>query len=135
MDLNGFFYSAFLQTQTENEDDDDGEYMVVFARPSASRALSASPPWFMDGTYKVKPELAAQLYCVHYVVHDDVLPAVYVLMKKKAQQSYEILFKAIKNALPANRQQGPTRVSLDFEQAAIAALREVFPQTIPSCCY
>ena len=32
-----------LHRNEENEDDDDGEYMVIFARPSALRALSASP--------------------------------------------------------------------------------------------
>ena len=70
------------------------------ALASALRALRMASLWFMNGTYKVKPELAAQVYTIHYAVHDDGLPTVYAFMKRKSQQSYEILFRTIRGPRP-----------------------------------
>ena len=49
---------------------------LMFGRPSAITAMSKSRMWYMDGTFKSRPLLFAQLYVLHYEYHGHVIPGV-----------------------------------------------------------
>ena len=89
----------------------------------------------MDGTFKTRPLLVAQLYIVHYQTGDHVVPGLFTLMERRTEADYTELFNAIKNLLPPNRQEGPQQFSLDFELAVINSFTATFPRSSPTLCF
>ena len=91
--------------------------------------------WYLDGTFKSRPLLFAQLYVIHYSYMDNVVPGVYVLMADKRQESYNAVFSTLRDALPDEQRAGPVYYSVDFELAAANALKEVFPRAKEAFCF
>ena len=114
---------------------DDDHRIVLFGHNSALTEMAHSPLWYMDGTFKSRPLIAAQLYVVHFERHENVLFGCAALMMDKTQQAYEAVFNAIKENLPENRRSGPARVSTDFEIQAANAFKDVFPDSMESFCF
>ena len=56
-------------------------------------------------------------------------------MADKSEESYKILFQELKNLLPAGRRSGPSRISMDFEIAAMHAFKQVFPLATENYCF
>jgi hypothetical protein len=54
-----------------------------------------------DGTFKVVPPLFEQLYTIHGVKHNNVIPSVFILMLNRRESTYERVFEAIKNFEPS----------------------------------
>jgi len=54
---------------------------------------------------------------------------VIALLERKTKDTYEALFRVLKSAVQEkfHRQLAPTRVSTDFEQAVISAVKHSFP--------
>lgn len=125
------------EEEDEEEEDDDVEQsrILMFATPRGLRELARSKYWYVDGTFKSAPDSAHQLYTVHYRQHNAVFPAVYILMEERTEEAYERVFRALKNALPQRRRNGPDLVSSDFELAAINAFRQVFPAAEERFCF
>ena len=77
----------------------------------------------VDGTFAVCPSLFYQLYTMHGIIKDTTVPLVYCLMSK-TKEKYKELFAALKNL---NAMLDPHEVTMDFEIAAIEALKSSFP--------
>ena len=89
----------------------------------------------MDGTFKSRPLLFAQLYVFHYQYRDHVIPGIFVLMENRQQQTYAVLFDVITNSLPANARGGPELFSVDFELGAVNSFKETFPESREAYCF
>ena len=80
--------------------------ILIFGTEESKRVLELSENWQADGTFKVTPPIFAQVYSIHASRHGDLVPAFYCLLPNKAQETYERLFRAVRqliaNALPTS---------------------------------
>ena len=104
--------------------------MVVFATDLLLRLLQANT-WMMDGNFKLAPAKVLQLYVIRVPLGLITVPVVYALLQHKAQETYEELFNVVIGRCNQLRYQiDPDNVILDFENAAIQALRRVIGQDV-----
>lgn len=94
--------------------------------------LSRSREWFADGTFDTAPGLFEQLYTIHVVQFNAVIPVVYALLPDKSGQTYTKLLRELKNLQPGLQ---PQRLLTDFESAAFGAFDTEFPGIIKTGCY
>ena len=106
---------------------DDGDRMLIYATQRNIDVLRSSDHWFMDGTFKVVPQVFYQLFTVHALQADRVIPCVYALLPNKTGQTYRELLRQL---LELEQGLRPTSVLTDYEIGAVAAIQEVFPQTV-----
>ena len=102
----------FLQADIQ-----DPARLLLFASPEAVQLLQDSDHWFVDGTFKTCPDLFYQLYTIHALKQDRVLPCVYALLANKSQPTYECLFAEVKR------------------RVAYIAASLVFPDTVIKGCF
>ena len=86
---------------------DDPQQLFVFCTDRNIDTLEQNAHWFMDGTFKVVPELFVQLFTIHAVVDNRALPMVYVLL----QADYERVFHKL---LESRNTLSPSSILLDF---------------------
>ena len=110
----------------------DPRRILIFGTNRTMTLLQQSPHWFMDGTFKIVPELFYQLYTVHALSSGDVIPCLYVLLPNKTNETYGRLFQAMLTILPGLQ---PTTVTMDFEIAAMTAVNETFPGVVKNGCF
>ncbi|CAN7942588.1 unnamed protein product [Ixodes hexagonus] len=55
--------------------------------------------WFMDGTFKVTPSIFFQVYTIHVMYKDAVVPLVYALLLNKTEETYQRFFTVLSSAL------------------------------------
>jgi hypothetical protein len=79
----------------------------------------------------VAPKLFEQMYSIHASIHGKTLPLVYSLLPNKKQETYEELFRIVKQHI----QREPTFITIDFEKAAENAFATVFPQCTILACF
>ena len=113
----------------------DVNRMLVFATDDGIDMLANSSQWFGDGTFKLCPQIFPQIYTTHTLVTHEVLPCVFALLPSKAEIVYEQLFTTVCNAVRNNNGNDPDGFLVDFETAAINAIRNVLPQTDISGCF
>lgn len=90
----------------------------------------------MDGTFKLVPNLFAQLYTIHGFWMEKVMPLAYCLLPDKYKSTYLAVFDKLQQAAMENGMHfNPQWIMLDFEGSALIALREVFPRTELKGCY
>ena len=118
----------FLRYDSNNED----LRVLIFATDETLGLLERSDCWFCDGTFKVVPELFYQLYTVHVLQENFVIPCVYALLPNKAEATYDLLFAELRNI---RRDLNPGRIMTDFEIAAINSLRRNWPNAILDGCF
>ena len=116
----------FLQADLQ-----DPARLLLFASPEAVQLLQDSNHWFVDGTFKTCPDLFYQVYTIHALKLDRVLPCVYVLLANKSQPTYECLFAEVKRLVDTP----PVTLLMDFERAAYNAASLVFPDTVIKGCF
>jgi hypothetical protein len=88
--------------------------------------------WYADGTFKASPYLFTQIYTIHAMKYDNVIPTVFALMPNKTQVSYNRVFSALKNLNP-NLQS--ISIMTDFEQSTINAFKEAFHNALQRGCF
>lgn len=111
----------------------DGENRIVLlSRPDQVRRLSRCAHLFVDGTFHAAPSITFQLFTVHGLVNDRVVPLLYAFLPDKKQRTYVRVFRAVCNALPSFR---PISIMMDFEAAVINACRAVFPEAELHGCF
>ena len=108
---------------------------LLFGCNQTINAMSRSRIWYLDGTFKCRPLLFAQLYVIHYEYQDHVIPGIFVLMENKTQRSYNDVFGAIRDRMPEDLRTGPSHFSMDFELGAANAFKEVFENTEEAFCF
>lgn len=94
--------------------------------------LQTAEHFLVDGTFKVTPEIFYQVFIIHAVYREHVVPVIYSLLRRKDGGTYTRLINEIVNIAP---NWSPTSVMMDFEQASINALKKKFPSVSLSGCY
>ena len=78
--------------------------------------LSQSTTLFMDGTFKAAPRLFSQLYWVHAVYREHVVPVLYCLLPDKSRATYHRMFDIVRGKMAAlNLPLNPQIIMSDFE--------------------
>ena len=79
----------------------DENRILVFGTKRSMALLQAAENVYMDGTFKIVPELYCQLYKIHASTNAGcMVPCVYALMPNKTRESYNCLFEAMKHLTP-----------------------------------
>ena len=90
--------------------------ILIFASPEQLHVLQAAKDFLVDGTFKVVLEIFYQLFIIHAVYRQYVVPVVYALLRQKSTDTYSRLIdeviKVAPNWLPAS-------IMMDFEQTGI----------------
>ncbi len=88
--------------------------------------------FFIDGTFKVVPEIFFQLFVIHALYRDHVLPVLFVLLPGKSGQIYTKMMNDIMELIPG---WSPQRMMMDFEKAAMNMVSGRFPRIELSGCF
>ncbi|KAK0425787.1 hypothetical protein QR680_009385 [Steinernema hermaphroditum] len=131
-----------IETQTENPENflmaegnagDPNRMIILCCRTDLNR-LAECNTWFADGTFKVAPEMFMQLWVIHGLVHNRVLPFVYCFMPNKLEESYDRILRTLINASPAISS-NVRNVYIDFEKAEENAFRACIPRAHIHGCF
>ena len=99
--------------------------ILIFGRYRSLEILAESTSWYADGTFKVAPSLFSQIYVILAKYMNGVHPLLYALLPDKKKQTYEQLLQIIINIKPGLKS---ISIACDFEQAAIKAFQNIFPE-------
>ena len=105
--------------------------VIVFAADEPLLHLAASDTWFMDGTFKGCPVIFKQLYVIRALLDDGAVSCVYAYIPGKERLQYTEVFVAVQQRLQALGVLTRVRkITVDFEQGAYEAFKNVFGQHI-----
>ena len=62
---------------------------MAFASDEQIDMLQNTDDFLVDGTFKVVPWMFYQLYIIHAVYRDHVVPVIYALLRKKRKDTYQ----------------------------------------------
>lgn len=107
----------------------------MFADVQAS-LIRDGTEFFVDGTFKSCCPLFDQLYTLHVDLGSTeqstvVVPAAFALLPDRKESTYRSLFQLIRQCVP---QFSPKKIHIDYEKAAINAIKEMFPETTIKGC-
>ncbi|XP_025192763.1 uncharacterized protein LOC112592834 [Melanaphis sacchari] len=105
--------------------------ILIFCTREGLELMSESEHWFADGTFKSAPSIFTQIYTIHVLIYNTVIPVVFALLPDKSTSTYSYLIKTLKSHIPLN----PKTIMTDFEQSAILAFKEIFPNIISRGCH
>lgn len=106
--------------------------ILIFGRQTGLNILERSKTWFVDGTFSVSPSLFSQVYIILAEDVGGIHPIIYALLPNKKGETYRKLFTML---IDLNPRLLPDSISIDFEIAAISAIKEAFPQLNVHGCY
>ena len=106
-----------------------------FATNDGIDMLADSNQSFGNGTFQLCPQIFSRIYTVHALVNHEVLPCVFTLLPSKAEIVYEQFFTTVCSAIRNSNCNDPDGFLVDFETAAINAIRNVLLQTNISGCF
>jgi len=112
--------------------------ILMFATDNYLSLLSKSDTWFVDGNFGLAPEFFKQLYVIRVQINSVIVTAVYCILQKKNQSTYEEIFRVIlKECETRDLYPDPLYLHLDFEIAVINAAKNIFGShiTINGCFY
>lgn len=88
--------------------------------------------FFIDGTFKVVPEIFYQLFVIHANYRDHIIPVAFVLLSGKTGQHYQTMINEIIALVPG---WSPRQIMIDFEKALITMFGRAFPRAELSGCF
>ena len=91
----------------------DEKRILIFGSPDALQLLRESSHWFGDGTFKVCPRVFFQVYTLHGLVQDRIIPCIYALLPDKSEDTYRRFFEEVRNTL--DLEHSPQDIMIDFE--------------------
>ncbi|KAK4876603.1 hypothetical protein RN001_009109 [Aquatica leii] len=97
--------------------------ILIFRRQSNTNTLADCTSVFVDGTFKICPNLFTQVYTVSGLKYGGVHPICYVLLPDKKKVTYDALFEQLCVLMPNLR---PQNIYCDFEMAAFKIIVEKF---------
>jgi hypothetical protein len=111
--------------------------LIIFGTMQNLRLLCHAATIFMDGTFKMAPEMFCQVYSIHIWHLEIMIPVAIGLLPSKTQETYSRMFRLLMGA--ANRygmQFQPQTICIDFEIAVIKSIHEIFPYSrIRGCLF
>ncbi|KAE8739816.1 hypothetical protein FOCC_FOCC014684 [Frankliniella occidentalis] len=117
-------------------DPEEDQRVIIFTTDKHLRLLARATYWVMDGTFKVAPHIICQVYAIHAAINGKWVPLVVVLMERKTRRAYDDVFEILKTETRrrVRRELAPEKVSTDYEQSAIQAVRAAFPDAEVAGC-
>ncbi|KAG0440244.1 hypothetical protein DMUE_1883, partial [Dictyocoela muelleri] len=109
----------------------DPERVVIFGTNTSFTHLKNSSFWLCDGTFKSCPNDFNQIYTIMGEVRGAMYPLIYILVKKKSTNVYDIIFDKISKKILTQ----PKFIIIDFESAAYLSLKKNFPNSSISGCF
>ncbi|KAI5645679.1 MULE transposase domain-containing protein [Phthorimaea operculella] len=111
--------------------------VLIFASTKIHQHVVGIQHYFCDGTFDCCSAPFSQLYTIHgdlgsTETSTNIVPLFYVLLTNKETATYEVMFKKIKEAVPAFN---PAKFTLDFEASALRAIQNVFPDAVIRGCF
>ncbi|CAF2151195.1 unnamed protein product [Rotaria magnacalcarata] len=103
--------------------------IIIFASAEQLQLLENGEQLLVDGTFKVTPSIFYQLYAIHVVYRNAVLPVVFALLPNKTQQTYRRLIDKLSEIGPS---WSSKFIMMDFELASINAFGDKFVATTNS---
>ena len=80
------------------------------------QVMSQSTALFMDGTFKAAPRLFTQLYSIHALYRDHVVPVIYYLLPNKLRATYHDVVDILKRVMATYRLLlNPQTIMSDYE--------------------
>ena len=107
--------------------------ILIFGSPDALQLLRDSPHWFEDGTFKVCPIIFFQVFTLHGLVQDSIIPCIYALVPNKSEDTYRRFFEEVRDTL--DLEHSPQDIAIDFEIAAINVAAATFEGTEMKGCF
>ncbi|KAF0687707.1 MULE domain-containing protein, partial [Aphis craccivora] len=105
---------------------------LLFILPGIKKTGST---FLLDGTFSSSPSFGNechQLYVIMGIAFNTGFPIGFALMSRKTERAYTALFNKILSIVPEWQ---PQIIIVDFERAAIAAIRTIFPYTTIRGCW
>ena len=112
-------------------DDGSEDKILIFCTDRFLQILCRSKKIFDDGTFFTCPLLFSQIYTIHGMIRDKMVPLVYCLLPKKDIRTYRRMIRSIQDAAADRHPELPfipTEVQMDYEMAMISTLRQLFPE-------
>ncbi|KAL3692881.1 hypothetical protein R1sor_006532 [Riccia sorocarpa] len=106
--------------------------ILVFATGRNLELLYQCRHWMADGTFKSAPQHFVQIWTIHIVKSDVVIPVVYALLPNKQKESNIRVLRILKER---HVRLDPELILTDFEESEIRAFKEVFPAARLRGCY
>ncbi|CAF3804450.1 unnamed protein product [Rotaria sordida] len=106
--------------------------ILIFSSSEQLEILQTSTNFLMDGTFEIVPEIFYQLYVIHAVHREHVMPVAFCLLRRKTMTTYQEMINKILEFAPA---WNPQNIMLDFEKAVLNVLSNSFPHVSLSGCY
>ena len=101
----------------------------MFATKQQLEFLASAKSWYIDATFKLCRHPFTQLMTINAFVRKDdhvkQVPLLFVLMSRRKKAEYREVLKQLLEILPSAP--AVKQITLDFEKATWAALREVYP--------
>jgi hypothetical protein len=94
---------------------DRSNRILIYSTETNLRALTTTGHWFADGTFKVAPELFYQVFTIHALVDNNIMPCVYALLLKKIEDAYFEMFQQLLHLKPTLH---PRTLMIDYEVAS-----------------
>lgn len=122
----------FLLTDTVFND----ERLLIFVSDTFLQHLCAANIVFADGTFRTVPRIFMQFYSINFMYQDKLLPAVYVLTRRKNEVTYREIIRRLKDAATERGSSfRPNAILTDFENGIMAAVQQELPSTRHRGCY
>ncbi|RWS18939.1 uncharacterized protein B4U80_06707, partial [Leptotrombidium deliense] len=131
----------WLETNNKEQflaiNDGTTDRIVVYATKEFAIRMAKADILFSDGTFKSVPKLFMQLYTFHAKYDKQMIPLAYCLLPNKSATTYKRLLNLLRDwILTLGFTLNPKEMMVDYEQAMIAAIKEVFPSTrIRGCLF
>ena len=103
--------------------------LIVLAADSDIEVMVENKHWHMDGTFAIAPAEFEQVYTIHALCGELLVPCIYALMKRRTESAYVALFEILK-VLKGTLE--PLTVMLDFEMQVVRALPWYFRLSVLS---
>lgn len=97
--------------------------IIIFSTERNLNFMAKCDHWYADGTLKTSPSLLTQVFIIHGVKFNNVLPTAYALLPDKSQQTYS---RVIEQKRIMKLGLSPVSVLTDFENAQINAFNDSF---------
>ena len=93
----------------------DEDRVIIFGTNESLTWLRDNRHWLADGTFKTAPSVFLQIFTVHALIEENIIPCIYVLLTNKCEESYKVVFNKLKSLEPLL---DPISVLIDFEIAS-----------------
>jgi hypothetical protein len=107
--------------------EDQPHRTIVYGSAIALRLLAEGKTWFMDGNFSLAPKAFSQVYVIRAKSGGVGVTCVYAFLTGKTRVQYEEMLVGIRDkCAELGFSIVPKTVVVDFEQAAIQAVQNVF---------